>query len=148
MVNKPLKVEEPEVKSPEPELVEIYISPKDTDGGLYNLGGTNGQDTRLVGYIKVTKEEARDIQRRVEEYKETKEHFQDGRTRVRCKSSEVLRKQYMADPGANSRKKNWTDRYGLLDPQEWQYLTDGFKRELKRERHQLYGYPYNPEDLA
>ena len=130
----------PKATGDEP-MVDIYIDPKLTEGGLR----TN--DTRYVGHVRVPKHVADDLQRRLEEYGEVRELRNEPNAFVRQKSSFTVSKLFLADPAQNKHKKGWSDKYGLLDPRDWGYQTIAFRRELVSLREQLYGFRLNYPEL-
>lgn len=115
------------------DLVEVYIDPVATDGGLM----TN--DKRYVGRVKVPAHVAEDIMRRIAEYAEVKNLLNNPRQKIRIKNHYVIEKMYLADPSENSMKPGWTREYGMLDPWQWQHLTPVAQKEMKELRFALYG---------
>ena len=126
---KPVKTTE---ASPEP-LVTVVIDRKMTDGGI------RVNDILYVGKVKVTSEQAEDLLRIQEEYLETKQKMSDPSQKIRIKSSAIIQKYYLADPSQFGNHPQYTKQYGLLDPWQWQFISDSFKEELKRQREAMYG---------
>jgi len=127
------KVDETKAPGNQEVLVEIMIDPVATDGGLY----TN--ERRMVGKVKVSRDEADDIMRRLQEYAEVKNKLHNPNQKIRLKNHSVIEQLYLADPAENSFKPGWTAEYGLLDPWQWQWLTPIAQKQLKDLRYNLFG---------
>jgi hypothetical protein len=116
-------------------LVEVFIDPVMTRGGLM----TNG--TKYMGRVKVEPHIAEDLMRRQQEIQEVA-NWQVAPTankpQMRMQNHQVVEQQYLADP-ENRGRKGWTDEFGLLDPWQWQFLSEPFKEQLKETRKQMYG---------
>lgn len=127
----------PEVKvektAPE-EMVDVMVDREMTDGGIT----INGK--RYVGKVKVTAGMADDLMRIQEEYFETKKKMFDPSVSVRMKNDLQKEALFLADPKVNAGKKNYTQMYGLLPIQEWNYCSPTFKAHLIEQRQALYGY--------
>ena len=124
----------PEVSMEKKNLVEIIIDREMTDGGIR----VNGK--LYVGKVKVSEQQAVDLQRIQEEYYETKKKLLDKSVSVRMKSDFQKERLFLADPKENEMKKNFTRDYGLLGAREWNLCNDTFKAYLLEQRKQLYGY--------
>jgi hypothetical protein len=113
----------------------MFIDPKQTDGGLV----TNGK--LMVGEVSVTREEAKDIRRRLDEYAEIKAKLSDidGRVHVREKNKDVIISKYCAEPRENAGRASFSYEYGLLDQRDWAAQTPEFQEWLKNYRKNLYG---------
>ncbi len=116
------------------ELVSIYIDPVATHGGLT----TN--EKRYVGWVKVPKDIAQDLQRRVEEYIETQDFLHNPKRKIRIKNSMVIETHFCADPNQYGDNPKFSKEYGLLDPWQWQFVPESEKARLKQLRFDLYGY--------
>jgi hypothetical protein len=125
---------EPEVKIKKDDLITVHIDREMTDGGLR----TNGK--LYVGDVTVPKHQAEDMLRRQEEYWETKKKLTDPNISVRMKSDFQKEALFLADPGMNAGKKNFTRDYGLLGMREWTLCNKKFQKHLLELRFSLYGY--------
>lgn len=119
-------------KAPGNDLVEVFIDPVATDGGLV----TN--EKRYIGHVKVSRDIADDLMRRVAEYAEVKNKLFNPRQKIRIKNHTVIEQLYLADPAENAMKPGWTNEYGLLDPWQWQFLSPKAQEDLKNLRKALY----------
>lgn len=117
-------------------LVTIVIDPEMTDGGIR----VNGK--RYVGKVEVSQDQADDLLRIQEEYYETKKKLNNPRQFVRTKSDIVKFKRFCVDPAEHEalRHNPTFQKYGLLDPRDYEYLTPTAKEYFKRERFALYAY--------
>lgn len=114
-------------------MLTIIIDHDETDGGVM----VNGK--LYVGEVTVPEEQAKDLLRIIREYKETKTRMNDAKAFVRQKNDFVNERLYLADPRENRGKKGWTDEFGLLDPRQWEFISEQFKEELKSKRKAMFG---------
>jgi hypothetical protein len=117
------------------EKITLFIDPVSTDGGLI----TNGK--LMVGEVTVSRNEATDIRRRLDEYAEIKAKMNDldGRVFVREKNKDVIISKFCADPRDNAGRGNFSFELGLLDSRDWTAQTSEFQDYLKSYRKNLYG---------
>ena len=128
---------EKEVKTPkEEEMVTIVIDPEMTDGGIR----INGK--RYVGKVTVTVNQAEDLQRIQMEYYETKKRLTNPDSFIGTKSDIVKFNRYCADPEQNKAifHTDSFQKYGKLDPRDWERLSPGAREMFKAERMALHGY--------
>lgn len=116
------------------EMVTIIIDREMTDGGLI----TNGK--LMVGEMTLPRHVAEDLQRRQEEYFETKKKLTNKDVTVRMKSDAQKESLFLADPEINQNKATFNRDYGLLGAKEWSYCSETFKQHLLEQRKQMYGY--------
>lgn len=119
------------------EMVTVYIDPEDTDGGLW----TNFE--RWVGEKTVTREVAQDIQRRIKEYKQVVKKLSDPDTFIVMKNAQQIENAYLATKAANLAKVKsgeWSEEWGLLDPRQWEHVSETEKKRLRALKQTLTGY--------
>lgn len=127
---------EKEVKAPTEKMVTIVIDPEMTDGGIrINF-------KRYVGTVTVTENMATDLLRIQSEYFETKKRLTNPESFIRTKSDFVKFNRFCADPDANKAvfRSDQFQKYGNLDPRDWDYLSPDAKELFKKERMALYNY--------
>jgi hypothetical protein len=114
--------------------VLMYIDPVSTDGGLW----TNG--TLMVGEVEVSREEASDIRRRLDEYAEVKAKLndKDGRIHVREKNKDIITSKFCADPHEYAGKAGYTPELGTLDRRDWIAQTKEFQEYFKKYRTAIF----------
>lgn len=122
-----------ETPSPE-EIVTIIIDPKMTDGGII----INGR--RYVGKVKVPQSQADDLLRVQSEYFATKQKLNDPSIKLRNQNVDVSKKFFMADPLQFASNPRFSKVYGMLDPFQWDFISEKDKEDWKQEREGLYNY--------
>ena len=125
---KPKKVSEAE------EMMTIDIDYKATDGGITING------TKYLGEQTLPKPLARQILDLVAQYSEVKNKMYDPSQKIRNKNSYVTERAYLADPSEHQGNPRYSMEFGLLDPWQWQFVSEPEKARLRKLKTSMYGY--------
>lgn len=115
-------------------MVTVIIDPKRTRGGIR----VNGK--LYVGKVTVSSEQADDLLRIQEEFSATIDKLTEPSTKLRNQNIGTTKKMYMADPTVYGTHPQFSNVYGMLDPFQWQFISDVDKEEWREERLGVYGY--------
>lgn len=116
-------------------LVDFFIDPE-----LVDRKGLVINEKRYIGKVKVTQDQADDMQRMISEYQETQRRLHDPSQKIRIKNSMIIEELFLADPKTRGNEKGFSKDFGLLDPWQWQFVNENHKKYLQEQKKALYGY--------